>query len=202
MYVYKGMTMKRLFLLLVFSCMTIAASAQYAVGNIPVIKGSRVFVEGEKIPNADVLAYLSSYGESVADAWTRDRNAYKAGLGLTIAGSAITWCGSLAFTVGFVTAAGTLITVPILGMTGLLTGNMKPAGDYWHNGMSSADIMIYIGGYSILTGLAMLASGIPVMCVYKKRLNAIFQEYGPGLASDINLSFGPTANGFGLALNF
>lgn len=108
----------------------------------------------------------------------------------------------MAFTVGLVIGAGTLITVPILGMTGLPTGNMKPAGDYWHNGMSSADIMIYIGGYSILTGLAMLASGIPVMCVYKKRLNAIFQEYGPGLASDINLSFGPTANGFGLALNF
>ena len=190
-------------LLLLCSFMTIAASAQYAVQNVPVLKGSRVFVDGEKISNEAVVAYLvSAYDDSVADSWTKNRTAYKTGLGLTIAGSAITWCGSLAFTVGLVIGAGTLITVPILGMIGLPTGNMKPAGDYWHNGMSSADIMINIGGYSILTGLAMLASGIPVMCVYKKRLNAIFQEYGPGLASDINLSFGPTANGFGLALNF
>lgn len=55
---------------------------------------------------------------------------------------------------------------------------------------------------SALAGLAMLASGIPVMCVYKKKLKKMFQEYGPGLASDINLSFGPTCNGFGFALNF
>ncbi|MBQ6710451.1 MAG: hypothetical protein IJN26_07130 [Bacteroidales bacterium] len=195
--------MKRLLLLLVCGFITIAASAQYAVQNVPVLKGSRVFVDGEKISNADVVAYLASaYDDSVADSWTKNRTAYKTGLGLTIAGSAVTWCGSLVFTAGIIAGAGTLITVPILGMGGIVAGDMQPAGDYLDGGLSAADLMISIGGCSALTGLAMLASGIPVLCVYKTRLKTMFQEYGPGLSSDINLSFGPTGNGIGLALNF
>lgn len=76
--------------------MTIGAAAQYAVQNVPVLKGSRVFMEGEKIPNEAVAAYLAStYDDSVAEDWTKNRNAYKTGLGLTIAGSSVIWCGSL-----------------------------------------------------------------------------------------------------------
>lgn len=194
--------MKRLLLLLVCGFITIAASAQYAVQNVPVLKGSRVFVDGEKISNA-VVAYLASaYDDSVADSWTKNRTAYKTGLGLTIAGSAVTWCGSLVFTAGMIAAAGTLITVPILGMGGIVAGDMQPAGDYLDGGLSAAEMMISIGGCSALAGLAMLASGIPVLCVYKTRLKTMFQEYGSGLASDINLSFGHTGNGIGLALKF
>lgn len=195
--------MKRLLFLLICGFITIAASAQYAVKDVPVLKGSRVFVDGDKIPNEAVVAYLASaYDDSVADAWTGNRNAYKTGLGLTIAGSSLAWCGSLTFTAGIIAGAGTLITVPILGMVGTVSGDMKPAGDYLGSGMSAAELMISIGGCSALAGLAMLASGIPVLCVYKKRLKTMFQEYGPGLASDINLSFGPTCNGVGLALTF
>lgn len=195
--------MKRLLLLLVCGFITIAASAQYAVQNVPVLKGSRVFVDGEKISNEAVVAYLvSAYDNSVADSWTKNRTAYKTGLGLTIAGSSVTWCGSLVFTAGMIAGAGTLITVPILGMGGIVAGDMQPAGDYLDGGLSAADLMISIGGCSALAGLAMLASGIPVLCVYKTRLNTMFQEYGSGLASDINLSFGPTGSGIGLALKF
>lgn len=195
--------MKRLLLLLVCGFITIAASAQYAVNNPPVLKGSRVFVDGEKISNADVVTYLASaYDDSVAEDWNKKRNAYKTGLGLTIAGSAVTWCGSLVFTAGIIVGAGTLITVPILGMGGIVAGDMQPAGDYLDGGLSASDLMISIGGCSALAGIAMLASGIPVLCVYKTRLKTMFQEYGSGLSSDINLSFGPTCNGIGLALNF
>lgn len=195
--------MKRILFLFVCSIMTITASAQYADNDPLVLKGSRVFVDGEKIPNADVVAYLTSaYDDSVADSWTKNRKAYKTGRGLTVAGSAVTWCGSLVFTAGMIAGAGTLITVPILGMGGIVAGDMQPAGDYLDGGLSAAEMMISIGGCSALAGLAMLASGIPVLCVYKTRLKTMFQEYGSGLASDINLSFGPTGNGIGLALNF
>lgn len=195
--------MKRLLILLLCSFMTIGAAAQYAVQNVPVLKGSRVFMEGEKIPNEAVAAYLAStYDDSVAEDWTKNRNAYKTGLGLTIAGSSVIWCGSLVFTAGLIAGAGTLITIPILGVGGVIVGDMEPAGDYLDKGMSAAELMINIGGCTALTGLAMLASGIPVMCVYKKKLNNMFQEYGSGLTYDVGLTFGPTNHGVGFALNF
>lgn len=195
--------MKKLLLLLIGCLISIGASAQYAVDDIDTLKGSRVFVDGEKVPNADFVAYLTSaYDDSVAEAWSRNRNAYKTGLGLTIAGSSLMFCGSLVFVTGFIAAAGTLITVPILGLGGIVAGDMQPAGDYIDEGMSAAEKMITVGGSGALAGLAMMASGIPVMCVYKKKLNAQFQEYGSGFSFDADLTVGLTANGFGLALNF
>lgn len=191
--------MKRLLLLLLCSFMTIAASAQYAVQNVPVLKGSRVFVDGEKISNADVVAYLASaYDDSVAEDWNKKRNAYKTGLGLTIAGPVLIICGEFVGITGLFAMTGTMLLLPILGIVG---GSIADTGAVV-SGFSDAGLWLTIGGCTILTGYAMLASGIPVMCVYKKKLKKMFQEYGPGLSSDINLSFGPTCNGFGFALNF
>lgn len=195
--------MKRLLLLLVCSFITIAASAQYAVNNVPVLKGSRVYVDGEKIPHEEVMAYLvSEYDFSVADRWAAYRSAYKAGLGLTIAGTSLALCSGVVFTGGILTAAGTAISIPILGSIGIIAGNMKPVTDNINNGMSTADKLITIGGCGALAGLAMIASGIPTLCVYKKRLNSTFDEYMSGISSDAYMAFGPTANGIGFALNF
>jgi hypothetical protein len=79
---------------------------------------------------------------------------------------------------------------------------MKPVTDNINNGMSTADKLITIGGCGALAGLAMIASGIPTLCVYKKRLNSTFDEYMSGISSDAYMAFGPTANGIGFALNF
>ena len=195
--------MKRLFMLIVCSFITVSLFAQYAETSIPVLKGSRVFVDGEKIPHSDVLAYLTSgYDDSVADNWNRYRNAYKTGLGLTIAGASVTGCSMVLCAGGFVAGAGVVVTSSLFALLGVYVGDMQPAVDYFDSGISAAGQMMLVGVCGTLAGVAMLASGIPTLCVYKKRLNTMFDEYGPGLKSDVNLTFGPTDNGVGFALRF
>lgn len=195
--------MKRLFLLIICSLMAATAFAQYAETSIPVLKGSRVYVDGEKIPHEEVMAYLvSEYDFSVADRWAANRRAYKTGLGLTIAGTSLAFCSGVVFTGGILAAAGTAVSIPLLGTIGIIAGNMKPVTDNINNGMSAADKLITVGGCGALASLAMIASGIPTLCVYKKRLNSTFNEYMSGISSDAYMAFGPTGNGIGLALNF
>lgn len=183
--------------------MAATAFAQYAETSIPVLKGSRVYVDGEKIPHEEVMAYLvSEYDFSVADRWAANRRAYKTGLGLTIAGTSLAFCSGVVFTGGILAAAGTAVSIPLLGTIGIIAGNMKPVTDNINNGMSAADKLITVGGCGALASLAMIASGIPTLCVYKKRLNSTFNEYMSGISSDAYMAFGPTGNGIGLALNF
>ena len=185
--------MKRLFMLIVCSFITVSLFAQYAETSIPVLKGSRVFVDGEKIPHSD---------DSVADNWNRYRNAYKTGLGLTIAGASVTGCSMVLCAGGFVAGAGVVVTSSLFALLGVYVGDMQPAVDYFDSGISTAGQMMLIGVCGTLAGVAMLASGIPTLCVYKKRLNTMFDEYGPDLTPDVNLTFGPTCNGVGFALRF
>lgn len=197
--------MKKL-ILTVFLCLSaFAASAQYAVDydHDVQLKGSRVFVDGKKMPNGEVVAYLTSaIDDSTADAWTRNRNAYKAGLGLIIAGSSLEFIGGMIMVSGILTAAVGAMYAPILGLGSIISGDYGDVKDFTGGIFVTAEDLVGAGGYTALAGLAMLSAGIPTMCVYKKKLNAMFQEYGPGLTSEVNLTLGPASNGFGLTLNF
>ena len=197
--------MKRL-ILTAFLCLSaLVASAQYVVDHDHDIqlKGSRVFVDGERVGNDIVLESLTaSCGDDVAKLWAKNRRAYKAGLGLTIAGSSLEFLGGMSIVGGILTTAVGGMYVPILGIGAIISGDYSGVKDVSDEIFGTAEVLVSVGGYAALAGLAMLASGIPTMCVYKKKLNGMVQEYGPGFTSDVNLTLGPAPNGFGFTLNF
>lgn len=197
--------MKRLILTVLLCLSALTASAQYIYeqGHVIMLKGSGVFVDGEKMEADDVVACLTEcYGEDVARAWVKDKRAYKAGLGLTIAGSSLEFLGGITFVSGILTGAVTTMFVPILGTGAIISGDTGGVKDFTSEGYGIAETLITVGGCCALAGLAMIASGVPTMCVYKKKMKGVLTDYSSAFVNDVNVSFGPTAGGVGLTLNF
>lgn len=48
----------------------------------------------------------------------------------------------------------------------------------------------------MIAGGGMVAAGVPVLCVNRRRINHLAYDYNQ------QMTVGPTANGLGLALNF
>jgi hypothetical protein len=165
------------------------------------LDGSRVFAGWEKIDNDDFVHYLSDrYGEDAGDAWNRYRNGYRTGLGLTIAGGSCMVLGGTAAVIGGLAALGTVMYFPLIGTIGSMAGS--DPNDMLDTMLEGPALLADIGGVVALGGLAMLVSGIPVMCVYKNRMTDHFNTYGSGIVNEVNLTFGPQSRGIGFALNF
>ena len=196
--------MRKLLSVLLFVIISVTASAQYANSDYVVgLKGSKVFVDGERISNDQVVAcFKDVQGQDLSSQWQKSRNGYKTGLGLTVAGSSLAAGGSLALCCGLIVGSGTAITLPVLGMPGLVTGDLSAAEDYADQGFSTADKLITVGGACALAGIVMTAAGVPTMCIYKNKMKGMLREASPSLAAQVTLSAGPTANGVGLALRF
>lgn len=195
--------MKRLLIILLSCLAAMNASAQYAMNadTYVYLDGSRVYAGWEKIDNDDFVRYLSDrYGADVGDAWNRCRNGYRTGLGLTIAGGSCMVLGSTAAVLGGLAAFGTVLYFPLIGTIGSMAGG--DPNEMLDTMLTGPALVAGIGGYVALGGLAMLASGIPVMCVCKKRMTDHFNSYGSGIVNEINLTFGSQPNGIGFALNF
>lgn len=83
-----------------------------------------------------------------------------------------------------------------------LTGNILIAASII---LSSASLFIdnySIKGAGMVISSASLAAGIPLLCIGTSRLRWIAEDYNERAANTAQLTIGPTANGFGLALNF
>lgn len=195
--------MKRLVIILLSCLMASTASAQYAMNSDTYVylEGSRVFAGWEKIDNDDFVHYLSDrYGEDAGDAWNRYRNGYRTGLGLTIAGGSCMVLGGTAAVIGGLAALGTVMYFPLIGTIGSMAGS--DPNDMLDTMLEDPALLADIGGVVALGGLAMLVSGIPVMCVYKNRMTDHFNTYGSGIVNEVNLTFGSQSRGIGFALNF
>ena len=195
--------MKRLVIILLSCLMASTASAQYAMNSDTYVylDGSRVFAGWEKIDNDYFVHYLSDrYGEDAGDAWNRYRNGYRTGLGLTIAGGSCMVLGGTAAVIGGLAALGTVMYFPLIGTIGSMAGS--DPNDMLDTMLEGPALLADIGGVVALGGLAMLVSGIPVMCVYKNRMTDHFNTYGSGIVNEVNLTFGPQSRGIGFALNF
>lgn len=195
--------MKRLLIILLSCLAAMNASAQYAmnVDTYVYLDGSRVYAGDEKIDNEDFVRYLSDrYGADAGDAWNRYRNGYRTGLGLTIAGGSCMVLGGTAVAIGGLRVLGTVLLSPFIVILGAFAG--ADSEDVLDDMLTGPALVAGIGGYVALGGLAMLASGIPVMCVCKKRMTDHFNSYGSGIVNEISLTFGSQPNGIGFALNF
>ncbi|MBE6237983.1 MAG: hypothetical protein E7116_07535 [Bacteroidales bacterium] len=186
--------MKRLFLLSVTLLMALSASAQYVAADYqsPMYmkaKGGRIFLDDEKLTRAEAAACFSDMdGVDCSSDYLRYRGAYNAGVGLTSAGAATAVVGTSIVVAGGVVA---LIVAPFAAIGGETELPRK------------VGLVPKLGGYMTLGGLAMLASGIPLICVYKKRIRTLAEEYNSIAANPrVTMSFGGQPSGIGFAIHF
>ena len=165
--------MKRTLFILMIAFMSINAMAQYK----PIdIKGSRVFVENQKLDKiAAAECFTSINGVDRSLDYLKYRKKYKTGVGLTIGGASLAVAGSALTFTGFVNALS----------KGLAGENAV-----------GAEVVMYLGLTSVIAGTTCFVVGIPMTCVNKSRLNRLEKEY------NASLQFSASANGFSMALCF
>ena len=174
--------MKRHIILLLIAFLGIGAMAQNvqqepAVAGKPIkMLGSMVYMDGKKLDKENAAACFASLdGVDRSADYLKYRAGYKTGLGLTIGGVSLA-------AVGFGSAfGGVLVALP-----------HAFAGEE-HLG---SDIAIYSGVTAMAVGGACVVAGVPMICVYKTRLNRLKKEY------NLSLQVGTTPDGLSMAICF
>jgi hypothetical protein len=172
--------MKRHILLLLLVFLGINAMAQNLSTDVidkkPIdIRGSRVYVEGNKLDKYSAAACFSSLdGVDWSGEYLKYRAGYKTGLGLTIGGAAMMPLGYCMFWGGF-----------LLGWTAETDA-----------GVFAAQTLIFLGAGSTVAGAACFLAGIPTLCIYKTRLNRLEKKY------NTSLQIGTSPGGLSLAISF
>lgn len=192
--------MKRLLQILSLILVGYAASAQtYA----PVeIKGSRVFMEGKRLTKSEAVSLFSDFhGADRSSEYLRYRSAYKTGLGLTVGGSVLTLGGGFTFVTGVAVVVAGGITIPLFAGVDVIAGT-DTSSEYSSEIFGKANTILNVGLFATLGGIAMLASGIPTLCVYNSRLNHMEEDYNKAYLIPIEVTLGPQRHGFGFALTF
>lgn len=196
-----------------FALMLLAwgASAQIAdTTYVSMLKrtGARMKLDGVRLSKVEQQQLLSDIGGvDYNDAWNKARGWRTAGISMMAAGSAVALFGagytmvySLAGLFGIVIGAGTAAVV-----TGAVGGDSDAAAQGAADNVS-AEIGPHITGGLITTfvGAGTAIAGIPITVVNCRKMSKIVDEYNnihnPAPAAE--LTFGPTRNGVGLALNF
>ena len=191
--------MKKVVLLVLSLCWAVSALAQYAVapewyqGDLKK-KGTVLALQGEKLDRATTEAILSQVGgpEMVA-AWDKYRKERGWGIGLTAGGYTLAAAG---FCFG-----GVYIMAGLIGTMFAAIGGQEAVDKLW------ADLgpMVQVGGVAMLTGLAAGTTGVVLLCVGNGNMRKLAKACdAAGLAplTDVQLTFGPTPSGVGLALRF
>lgn len=181
------MTMKRIVIVLVMMlAAAVSASAQYADNGSMTAKGSRIFLDGEKLSPEKAAAMFSTLSADKGEDYLRYRKGYKTGVGLSVGGASLLVVGSAAFCVSSVL---TLVSVPIIGAT----GNEVP---------KEFEAAIYGSLGSAALGAVVMIAGIPTAAVYQHRIKKLAGEYNSAGQAKPALTFGPTTSGLGIAMTF
>lgn len=191
--------MKRLLSVCVGMIMCLPIFAQYALDTTymsdPLLlksKGCRIYAGAERLDKNEAAAYFSHLnGMDRGADYLRYRRVYNAGIGLTVAGSVITAAG---FGLTMVGGLAAFVTMPFVAIGG---GTDMPD-----------ELLVFprIGTYAMISGVAFLGAGVPLICVYKKRIRTLVSDYNSmasaSPASTVELSFGSQPSGIGFALRF
>lgn len=185
--------MKRIILVVVMCLAAYSASAQYADSELTVSFG-RVYADDVKLSDAQAAALFAKLEEIDGMSRMKDymyyRDKYKTGAWLTAGG-----CIS--------SSAGFFMT-----LFGLLMAVSEPLGvPDPENGVSSTNVLgrgLLVGGSVFLYGgIGCSIAGISLIGRSNSNLKSMARTYNAfSRAYPSELSFGPTANGVGLALNF
>ena len=191
--------MKKALLLVLALFWAVSAVAQYAVpiewnqGDLKK-KGTVLALQGEKLDRATTEAILNQVGGlEMVDAWNRYRSERGWGIGLTAGGFTLAAAG---FCFG-----GVYVLAGIVGTIFVAIGGQEAVDKMW------ADLgpKVQIGGIAMLAGLAAGTTGVVLLCVGNGNMRKLAKTCdAAGLApmTDVQLTFGPTPSGVGLALRF
>ena len=140
------------------------------------IRGSKVYVDGQKLDKYSAAACFSSLnGVDRSNDYLRYRAGYKTGVGLTVGGASLA-------VVGFGTALAGFVTAFEQSLEG---------EDY-----SVANAVTSVGILSVVTGTLSFIAGIPTICVYKTRLNRLEKKH------NASLRIGTSPGGVSMAISF
>lgn len=183
--------MKR-FLLLLIALLTFASAtayAQYAPDSKVHVtsRGAQIFCNGERLSKEEALTLFSDYGGlDRSEFYSTYRKGYRTGVGLSIGGAS-------AIVLGTMTTGTAAVVAVVLALPLAASDQPMPRG---------LNACIYTGAaLSSLGSLALLA-GIPTSIVYRTRIKDLAMGYNSISSKKAELTFGPTASGMGLALNF
>ena len=191
--------MKKTLLLLVALCWAVSALAQYAVppewhqGDLRK-KDTVLALQGEKLDRATTEAILNQVGgPEMIDAWDKYRRERGWGIGLTAGGYTLAAAG--------ICFGGVYILAGVVGTIFAAIGGQEAVDKMW------ADLgpKVQIGGAAMLTGLAVGTTGVVLLCVGNgnmKKLARTCDAAGLEPIPTVQLTFGPTPSGVGLALRF
>ena len=192
--------MKKTVILLVALFWAVSAMAQYSSavpqwnqGDLKK-KGTVLALQGEKLDRATTDVILNQVGgpEMVA-AWDKYRKERGWGIGLTAGGYTLAAAG-LCF-------GGVYFVAGIVGTVFAAIGGQEAVDNLW------ADLgpMVQIGGIATIAGLAAGTTGVVLLCVGNgnmKKLAKACDAAGLAPVTEVQLTFGPTPSGVGLALRF
>ena len=191
--------MKKTVILLLALCWAVSAMAQYAVppewhqGDLKK-KGTVIALQGEKLDRATTEAILNQVGgEQMVDAWNKYRRERGWGIGLTAGGYTLAAAG---FCFG-----GVYLMAGLVGTIFAAIGGQEAVDKLW------ADLgpMVQVGAIGMVTGLAAGTTGVVLLCVGNgnmKKLARTCDEAGLAPLTPVQVTFGPTPSGVGLALRF
>ena len=189
--------MKRVIILLLGLLWAAGAFAQYVPewhqGDLKK-KGTVLALQGMKLDRATTDAILNQVGgPEMIDAWDKYRRERGWGIGLTAGGYTLAAAG---FCFG-----GVYILAGVVGTIFAAIGGQEAVDNLW------ADLgpMVQIGGIATIAGLAAGTTGVVLLCVGNgnmKKLARTCDAAGLAPVGDVQLTFGPTPSGVGLALRF
>ena len=157
-------------------------------------RGTKLAVLDQKLDKEGTLDLLTQVGgPEMADSWEKACNLRGWGIGLTSGGYTLAAAG---FCFG-----GVYLLAGVVGTIFVAIGGQEAVDKMW------ADLgpMVYVGGAAMLTGLAAGTTGVVLLCVGNSKLRKMTRTAdAAGLPplTDVQLTFGSTPSGMGLALHF
>jgi hypothetical protein len=190
--------MKRSLLTLILMLLSLGAWAQYAGTGTVTRTGARLKVDGVKLSPEDQAVLLADInGTDYNPAWDKAKAGRSAGMALTLGGGVTALGGCTVLMLGLTTS----IFGAAIGATVGSIGGQESAQQAAQQGADAGQPYITAGLVAAGLGVAAMGAGIPVLVVNSRKLNGIVKDCNSGRPA-AQLTMGPTASGFGLALQF
>ena len=157
-------------------------------------KGTVLAIEKQKLDRETTNAILNQVGgDDMVASWEKYRRERGWGIGLTAGGYTLAAAG--------ICFGGVYILAGVVGTIFAAIGGQEAVDNLW------ADLgpMVQIGGIATIAGLAAGTTGVVLLCVGNgnmKKLARTCDAAGLAPVGDVQLTFGPTPSGVGLALRF
>ena len=186
-----------IFTLVILAFAVFEADAQYkeSYGYVGVRSG-RVVLDGKRLSLGEERVFLNdTFGNDIYKEFVRNRRISNAGLSLVVIGGALL-TGAVADHWRTTVSLSAYVN---LTMNPGFMGFLEPDSSY----ESYLSMRLKRSGYIMIGGLAMLAAGIPTLCVYRSRMRSCIGEaYAAQHGKEVAVAFGGTPSGIGLTLSF